>query len=101
MKIQVKISGSQLEALYNLSEAVIVRDLLPKTIAHKMVKALLLEVHTKLHGKALFPKGQISFSLTPAQGYAFIWFWNEIDLKKLPYEGAIVRYIISQIDQKL
>jgi hypothetical protein len=66
-----------------------------------LIKYQVLEIFKKLHSKIITPKDLNIITLTDSQAIAIVLFFNQIDLKDLPYENAMVHKIIYTIQPKL
>lgn len=69
-------------------------------LTQKLIKYQVLEVFKKLHSKIITPKDVNVITLSDSQAIAIVLFFNQIDLRDMPYENAIVHKLIYTVQPK-
>lgn len=100
-KLKYKISRSELEALLDLTQHVLYREVFA-TFGDTMVKELMIEVAAQMAEMCnRYGAKKFTLKLSPAQMLAFLAFWRKQNLIAAPYESVLIHDINKEIHKKM
>lgn len=98
--IRLTLSSGQMYALQQLLKNIPHIDTRKVDLPGMMMLALMLELYIKIYSRTLIVKHKSTLTLTKAQGIAFILYFSQADLKKMPFENALITELTTSIHQK-